>query len=41
MALLDITFLVSDDGTACEKVFLELLVLRHLGIDNQTLLEQK
>lgn len=41
MALLNVTFLVADDDTACEDLLLGLPVLRHLGIDSRTLLEQK
>lgn len=41
MALLNVTFLVADDETACEDLLLGLPVLRHLGIDSRTLLERQ
>lgn len=33
MALLNVTFLVADDDTACKDLLVGLPVLRHLGID--------
>lgn len=39
MALLNDTFFVADEGTAFEDLLIDLLVLRHLGVDSRSLLE--
>lgn len=41
MALLNVSFLVADDETACEDLLVGLPVLRHLGVDTRTLLERR
>lgn len=40
MALMNVTFLVADDETVCEDLLLGFPVLRYLGVDFPTLLEQ-
>ena len=41
LALVNVTFLVADDELASEDLLIGLPILRHLGIDSKTLLEQK
>lgn len=41
MALINLTFLVADDETACEDILIGLPVLRHLSIYSSTLVEEQ
>lgn len=41
IALVNLTFLVDDDGLTAEDRLIGLPVLQHLGINSSTLLEQK
>lgn len=40
-ALLNVTFLIADDKTACKDLLVVLPVVRHWGIDSRTLLEKQ
>lgn len=41
MELLNVTFLVVEDDTACEDIIVNLPVLENQGIDSRLLLKQK